>query len=197
MTPKDWALMAQAAYTAKPDIGPEASAGRIVFNPSDFGLILAAPGTNNGACAEADAEAIPHDAGTIGWVHKGIWDAFDAVWPDVQHLTVYALVGHSEGAAGVIYLAARLCLMGQAPKVVWAWEPPRTSIDDRLAHLLASYGVELHIMHHGNDIVPDLPPDVLFLTWRHAGPVTKFGKASEPFANIADHLLANIIPDLA
>ena len=188
--------MAQAAYAAKPDLGPEDSAGRIVFNQSDLGLILAAPGTNNIACAEADAEAIPYNAGACGWVHEGIWKAFDAVWPDVQHLTVYALVGHSEGAAGVLYLAARLCLMGRAPKVVWALEPPRTSIDDKLAQILAAHGVELHIMHHGNDIVPDLPPDVLFLTWRHPGLVTKFGKATLPIPNVEDHLLQNIIPDL-
>jgi hypothetical protein len=196
MTPKEWAILAQDAYTVAPNLGPENSAGRIVFNTLPEGLVLSAPGTNNIACAEADAEAIPYDTGPLGWVHEGIWKAFDSVWQDVRHLTVYGLVGHSEGACGVLYLAGRLCLMGKPPKVVWAWEPPRASIDDKLAQVLAAHGVELHIMRHGNDIVPDLPPDVLFLTWRHPGPVTPFGKAAEPFPNVHDHLLENIIPDL-
>ncbi len=85
MTPKDWALLAQAAYAASPNLGPENSAGRIVFNQSDLGLILSAPGTNNIACAEADARFIPKDVGGCGWVHSGIWDAFDPIWSQVSH----------------------------------------------------------------------------------------------------------------
>lgn len=197
MTPKDWALLAQAAYTAAPNLGPENSAGRVVFNSLPDGLVLSIPGTNNIACAEADADALLFNTIDLGWVHEGIWRAFDAVWTDVAKLDINALVGHSEGAAGAIYLAARLCLIGMAPKVVWAWESPKTSIDDKLAKVLADNGVELHIMWHGEDIVPTLPPDILFLNWRHAGPVTRFGKASLPFPNVQDHLLQNIIPDLA
>jgi triacylglycerol lipase len=197
MTPKEWACLAQDAYTVAPNLGPENSAGRVIFNTTADGLVLSIPGTNNIACAEADADALIHDTGALGCVHKGIWDAFDPVWTDVAKLNAYAIVGHSEGAAGTIYLAARLCLIGKAPRIVWAWEPPRTSIDDKLAQVIAAAGVELHIMWHGNDIVPGLPLELPFLGWRHAGPVTRFGNASEPFPNVHDHLLQNIIPELA
>ena len=197
MTPREWALMAQAAYTAQPDIGLEASAGRVVFKHTPDGLVLSIPGTNNLACAEADAEAIPHDTGALGRVHKGIWDAFDTVWGDVANLDVHALVGHSEGACGALFLAGRLCLLGKPPKIVWAWEPPRASIDNKLRDVLSAHNVELHIMWHGEDIVPLMPPDLLFLNWRHPGPVTRFGKASSEIANVSDHLLENILSDIS
>jgi triacylglycerol lipase len=197
MTPKQWALMAQAAYTAPPDLGPEDSAGRIVFNPTDDGLILAIPGTNNEQCALADIDAIPHDVGPCGLVHRGIWKAFDPVWLGVSQLSVHALVGHSEGATGALMLAGRLCSIGKAPKVVWAWEPARCSIDDKLEKLLAAHGVEVHIMIHGNDVVPDLPPTLPpLLDWRHPASVTRFGNAAYEIPNIADHMLNGIIADL-
>lgn len=196
MTPKDWAILARDAYTKVPDIGSEASAGRIVFAMLPDGLALTIPGTNNESCALADVDAIPHDAGECGFVHKGIWEAFEPVWEAVSQLAVHALVGHSEGASGAIYLAARLCLIRKAPKIVWAWEPPRTSIDEKLAELLSAHSVELHIMWHGNDLVPSIPWELPLLEWQHAGPIQKFGKASASFPNIEDHMMTNILADL-
>ena len=196
LTPKQWAILAQQSYSSIPDLGPEDSAGRVCFVQSEQGLILAVPGTNNERCVLADVEAIPYDAGACGMVHKGIWQAFDPIWPDVAKLTVYTLVGHSEGGAGVLYLGARLCLIGKPPKVIYAWEPPRASIDTNLAEIFSKYRVVVHIMKHGNDVVPDLPPSMPGLDWQHPGPVTQFGKAWLPIPNIEDHLIAGIIEDL-
>lgn len=191
MTPKDWALLAKEAYTSVPDLGEESSAGRIKFNMKEEGLVLAIPGTNNVECVLADVDAFPLDVGACGHVHAGIWNAFDPVWNDVSKLDIYALVGHSEGALGALFLGARLCLMGKAPKVIWAWEPPRASIDSCLADIFFHYNVEVHIMWHGNDCVPTVP-----LFFRHPGQVTRFGHASLPIINIGDHLMDSIIADL-
>lgn len=198
MTPKDWAVLAQAAYSARPDLGPEDSAGRVVFQNTGAGLALTIPGTDNGRCVLADVDAVPFDAGGCGRVHRGIWEAFDPVWPGVLALgTVKVLDGHSEGAAGAIYLAARLCLAGKPPEEVWAWEPPMTSIDGMLAGIFLRCRVKLHVMWHGNDLVPDLPvtlPGVF--DWQHAGPPARFGKAALPVPNLEDHAIAGIVADL-
>lgn len=197
MTPKDWACLARDAYSATPNLGPVSSAGRIVFNTLAEDLVLSIPGTNNDACLLADIDAIPHDAGPFGRVHMGIWNAFDPVWPDVSRLSVYGLVGHSEGALGAIYLAARLCLNGSAPKVVHAFDPPKASIDSKLTDIFIQYGVELHIYHHGKDFVPMLAPDVLDIQWRHPGSINQFGAPKWPFPNVDDHMIDAIIADLA
>lgn len=196
MNPLEWACLARDAYVAAPNLGPEDSAGRIVFVQSEQGLILTIPGTNNEACELADIKAWPTETDGCGACHAGIWEAFDAVWHDVSKLDVYALVGHSEGAAGAIYLAARLCLAGKPPKIVWAWEPPRTSIDSTLAEIFVKYGVELHIKRHGLDLVPDVPISLPDFPWQHAGKVEGFGVAAFPFPNIHDHMMAGIIADL-
>ena len=197
MTPKDWAILAQDAYSSTPDIGDENSAARVCFVQSDEGLTLSIPGTNNPACLVADLEALTFNAGDCGEVHRGIWEAFDTVWLDVSQLPVHALVGHSEGASGALYLGARLCLLGKAPKIIYAFESPRTSTDTKLAELFVKYGVELHVMHHGKDIVPDVPVTLPELDWQHCAPLTQFRNAALPFPNLIDHEIANIIADLA
>ncbi|HEX7642962.1 MAG TPA: lipase [Burkholderiaceae bacterium] len=196
MTPRGYAILARQAYTATPDIGAPSGAGRIVFNSTEIGLVLSIPGTNNLACLGADADALLHDAGEFGQVHCGIWLAFDEVWPDVAKLLPVALTGHSEGAAGAIYLAARLARAGRAPKAVHAFEPPRTSIDAALAHIIQEAGIDLHIYHHGRDVVPLVPLDIPGEDWQHAGPVTRFGKPASIFPNIEDHAIAAVIADL-
>ena len=196
MRPRDYAILSQQAYTAIPAIGAPDSAARIVFNSTEIGLVLRIPGTNNLACLEADAEALLYDAGEFGQVHRGIWLAFDGVWSDVAKMLPVALTGHSEGAAGAIYLAARLAKAGRAPKAVYAFEPPRTSIDTALAAIIQEAGIELHIYHHGRDLVPLVPLDIPGEDWQHAGPVTQFGKPTSIFPNIKDHAIAAVVADL-
>ncbi len=111
----------------------------------------------------------------------------------------YALVGHSEGATGVLFLGARLCLAGKPPKVIWAWEPARSSIDTKMRDIFKDHNVELHIRRHGEDVVPVLPLDVPTEDWQHpclTNEIEQFGKARYSFWNVHDHLLENIIPDL-
>jgi len=84
-------------------------------------------------------------------------------------------------------------LIGKAPKIVYAWESPRTSIDANLADIFTKYGVELHLMWHGEDIVPTVPLALPFMEWRHPIALERFGKSSNA---ITDHMLVNIIADL-
>lgn len=196
MTPHDYAILAQQAYTAIPTIGALDSAARIVLNNMPVGLVLAIPGTNNMACLNADLDALVHDAGVFGNVHAGIWKAFAGVWPDVEKLAPVALTGHSEGAAGAIYLAAQLAVAGKAPKVVHAFEPPRTSIDEKLAAVFKQFGIELRIYHHGRDVVPMVPVPIPGEDWQHAGVVTQFGKPTMIFPNLDDHEISAVIADL-
>lgn len=196
MTPRDFAILSKQAYSQTPIIGAPSSAARICSNNTPDGLVLSIPGTNNFACLQADLDALTHDAGVFGMVHAGIWLAFAEVWRDVAKLAPVALTGHSEGAAGAIYLAAQLAVAGKPPKVVHAFEPPRTSIDASLASIFKQFDVELHIYHHGHDLVPMVPVPIPNGDWQHAGPVTQFGKPSSIFPNIEDHEIARIIADL-
>lgn len=196
MTPKEYACLAQQAYISKPDIGLESSAARVVFNSTSDGLVLSIPGTNNESSTLADIDAFPHDAIECGFVHKGIWESFDSIWMDVSKLDVYALVGHSEGGAGAIYLAARLCLIGKAPKIVHAFESPRTSIDSRLSEIFFKYGVDIYCYRHGNDLVPMLPLIIPFENWQHPTKLIQFGTAKLPVLNIEDHSIFGVISDL-
>ena len=196
MTPRDYAILAQQAYSAVPSIGEPDSAARVVRNDTAEGLVLAIPGTDNLACIEADAEALVFDAGIYGKVHRGIWQAFAAIHDAVAQLAPVALCGHSEGAAGAIYLAARLCMAGKPPKAVHAFEPPRTSVDDALARIFRRCGVALHIYHHGRDVVPMVPVPIPGQDWQHAGAVVQFGTPSAIWPNFADHDIGRVILDL-
>ncbi|MBV8633314.1 MAG: lipase [Burkholderiaceae bacterium] len=196
MTPRDYAILAQRAYGAAPSIGSSDGAARLVKNDTALGLVLAIPGTDNLACIEADADVLVLDAGVYGGVHRGIWNAFAAVHEAVQQAAPVTLCGHSEGAAGAIYLAARLCMAGKPPKAVHAFEPPRTSVDGALAGILREHKVDLHIYHHGRDVVPMVPVPIPGQDWQHAGSVLQFGKASAIWPNFADHDIAAIILDL-
>lgn len=196
MTPRDYAKRAAAAYSATPSIGKENDAARIVLGQTELGLSFEIPGTNNFACLEADVDALLHDAGPCGRVHAGIWNAFDAIWPEASKFSPCVLLGHSEGAAGAIYLGARFCLAGRPPKVIHAFEPPRTSIDTKLADIFRAHGVEVCIYHHGRDVVPLVPVPIPGEDWKHAAPVIQFGKASSIFPNIEDHMIEAVIADL-
>ncbi|WP_065494830.1 alpha/beta fold hydrolase [Burkholderia sp. CCA53] len=193
MTPRDYALLAQEAYSVKPDIGKADSASRAIVRQTAGGLVVAFPGTDNLDCVAADLDAHPIDVIGIGQVHHGFWKAWGAIAVDVLAAIdgrPVTLVGHSLGAAIAIIAAAAMVVGGNPPAAVYGFEPPRVSTNGSVAAVLAS--VPLNLFKNGNDIVPDLPLD-----WEHAGPIRQIGKPSLPFPNIADHAIARVIAALA
>ncbi|KVF22961.1 alpha/beta fold hydrolase [Burkholderia cepacia] len=193
MTPRDYALLAQEAYSAKPDIGKADSASRAIVRQTAAGLVVAFPGTDNLDCVAADLDAHPIDVIGIGQVHHGFWKAWDAIAVDVLAAIdgrPVTLVGHSLGAAIAIMAAAAMVVGGKAPAAVYGFESPRVSMNGSVAALLAS--VPLSLYKNGNDIVPELPLD-----WRHASEIQQIGRPMFPFPNVTDHAIARVITALA
>lgn len=193
MEPMHFALMAQEAYGATPDIGDAKSASRAITRLTDVGLCVAFPGTDNLECVGADLDALTVSVPGIGRVHKGFWQAWQAIATPVLEAIgdqPVTLIGHSLGAAIAICAAASMALAGRPPIAVWAFEPPRVSPDISVRTTLA--GVPLHLFKNGNDAVPDIPPG-----WNHAGLVTSIGKPAYPWPNIADHAIARVIDALS
>lgn len=189
MSPRDYALIAQEAYTAKPDIGDADSASRAIVRHTDAGLCIAFPGTDNADCWLADLNALPMSVPGIGDVHRGFWQAWEAI--SVPVLAAIAgqpvtLVGHSLGAAIALLAAAEMTMSGNPPAAVFAFEPPRVSPGIAVRTLLS--GVQLHLYKNGNDLVPDLP-----LGWSHAGLLTHIGKPVLLLPNVADHSIERVI----
>ena len=185
MTPYDYCLIAQEAYTATPDIGVVNSASRAIVRHTANGLCIAFRGSDDIASWLADLHAAPLDVPGIGWFHEGFWNAWQAMLVDTlaaiggQSVT---LVGHSLGAALALACACDMTEAGNPPAAVYAFEPPRVSPDGNVANLLA--GVPLYLCRNGIDVVPEVPP-----LWQHAGPVHAIGKARGP---ITDHLIENV-----
>src|SRR6516225_8963025 len=108
MTPRDFALLAQEAYTATPDIGKADSASRAIVRQTAGGLVVAFPGTDNVPGWIADLDIRQAAVEGVGDVHRGFWQAWQAIAPAVttaigdQPVT---LVGHSLGAAIAIMAA--------------------------------------------------------------------------------------------
>ncbi|WP_321944633.1 alpha/beta fold hydrolase [Burkholderia cenocepacia] len=192
MTPRDYALLAQEAYSAKPDIGKADSASRAIVRQTAAGLVVAFPGTDNLDCIAADLDAHPIDVIGIGQVHHGFWKAWDAIAVDVLAAIdgrPVTLVGHSLGAAIAIMAAAAMVVGGNPPTAVYGFEPPRVSTNGSVAAMLAK--VPLNLYKNGNDIVPELPLD-----WRHAGQIQHIGRPMFPFPNVTDHAIARVISAL-
>jgi triacylglycerol lipase len=193
VTPRDYALLAQEAYTAAPDIGKADSASRAIVRQTAAGLCVAFPGTDNLDCITTDLNAVPIDVREVGRVHRGFWQAWQEIAKPVldaigdQPVT---LVGHSLGAALAICAAVSLTLAGKPPLAVWAFEPPRVSPDISVRTMLS--GVPLHLYRNGNDVVPTVP-----LGWSHAGMLTNIGKAAYPWPNVADHAISRVIDTLS
>lgn len=193
MTPRDYALLAQEAYSAKPDIGKADSASRAIVRQTAGGLVVAFPGTDNLDCVAADLDAHPIDVIGIGQVHHGFWKAWGAIAVDVLAAIdgrPVTLVGHSLGAAIAIMAAAAMVVGGNPPAAVYGFEPPRVSTNGSIAAVLEK--VPLNLFKNGNDIVPELP-----LEWRHAGPIRQIGRPMFPFPNVTDHAIARVIVALA
>lgn len=192
MQARDYALLAQEAYTAKPDIGVAASASRAIIRHTDAGLVIAFPGTDNLASFAADFDIDPFDVAGIGKVYRGFWDAFDAISLPVLAAAAgqpVTLVGHSLGAAIALMCAAYMTVGGNPPVAVYGFEPPRVGIDIGIQTVLA--GVPLMLYKNGNDLVPELPPG-----GRHAGVLAQIGTASLPWPNVRDHEIARVIAAL-
>lgn len=192
MTPRDFALLAQEAYTAAPDIGVANSASRAIVRQTAGGLVVAFPGTDNAACFAADFDIEPFDVAGVGKVYRGFWSAWDAISLPVlaavkgQPVT---LVGHSLGAAMALCAAAYMTIGGNPPAAVFAFEPPRVGDDMGIRTALAS--VPLYLFRNGNDMVTDLPPD-----GHHPAMLTPIGSPAFPFPNLADHAIERVIAAL-
>lgn len=192
MTPKGYALLAQEAYTAAPDIGIEASASRAIIRTTDDGLCVVFPGTDNWQCLVADFDISPLDVAGIGKVYKGFFDAFEAISLPVMACAAgqpVTLVGHSLGAAMALMCAAYMTVGGNPPKAVYGFEPPRVGIDDGIRTVLAN--VPVHLFRNGNDLVTQIPPAGV-----HAADLKDIGAAAFPFDNLTDHQIARVIAAL-
>jgi triacylglycerol lipase len=189
MGPRDYALLAQEAYSAKPDIGVADSASRAIVRNTADGLCIAFPGTDNMDCWGADFDVAPISVPGVGNVHRGFWNALQAIAVPVLAAIgdkPVTLVGHSLGAAIAILCAASLTVAGKPPVAVYAFEPPRVSPDLTIRTLLAK--VPLHLYKNGNDLVTDVPPG-----WQHAGLLTHIGIAALPFPNVRDHAISRVL----
>ncbi|MGF6837093.1 triacylglycerol lipase [Paraburkholderia youngii] len=193
MNARAFALIAQEAYSAKPDIGKADSASRAIVRQTDAGLVMAFPGTDNADCFAADFDVIPVPVPGAGEVHRGFLDAWRAISEPVLAAIAgrpVILVGHSLGAAIGIMAAMDMTLAGKPPVAVYAFEPPRVSPDLTIRTLLAK--VPMHLYKNGNDLVPNVP-----LAWQHAGLLTKIGKPLLPFPNVRDHAIERVIAALS
>lgn len=192
MTPHDFALLAQEAYSAAPDIGQEDSASRAIIRQTDAGLVVAFPGTDNAECLAADFDIEPYGVPGIGKVYRGFWQAWQAI--AIPVLTAIngrpvTLVGHSLGGAIAICAAAYMAVGGNPPSAVFAFEPPRVGDDMGIRTALAA--VPLYLFRNGNDLVTDLPP-----VGHHPAMLTPIGTPTFPFPNLADHAIAKVIAAL-
>lgn len=193
MTPREYALLAQEAYTAPPDIGKADSASRAIVRQTAGGLVIAFRGSDNTDSWETDFDVETVDVPGAGKFHSGFWSAWKAISTDVlaaingQPVT---FVGHSLGAAISIAAALDVTLSGNTPAAVFGFEPPRVSPD--MSARVALARVDVRLFRTGLDIVPTLPLD-----WRHAAALIRIGKPALPIPNTIDHELSRCIAALA
>jgi triacylglycerol lipase len=193
MTPHDLALIAQEAYDAAPDIGVADSASRAILRHTPVGLVVAFPGSNNIPSWIADLDIETVNVPGVGDVHKGFWDAWQAIRVPVLAASAgqpVTLVGHSLGAALALMAAADMTASGNPPVAVYGFEPPRVSGDSALAELLKD--VPMLLTLDGKDIVPDLPPEL-----QHARPLEEIGEPFLPVPNVEDHLMPRVLKAIA
>ncbi|MGN6410824.1 lipase family protein [Trinickia sp.] len=187
MTPRDFAILAQEAYTASPDIGKADSASRAIVRQTAAGLVVAFPGTDNAAGFVADLDAIPMAVAGAGDVHRGFWLAWQAISVDVLAAIngrPVTLVGHSLGAAMAIMAAVEMMISGIRPTAVYGFEPPRVSPGCSVRALLSP--VPMWLYRNGGDLVPNLP-----IGWKHPGALEFIGTPALP--NLEDHRIAQVI----
>ncbi|KWN80885.1 lipase [Burkholderia ubonensis] len=193
MTPRDFAILAQEAYKAKPDIGSAPGPSCAIVRQTLAGLVIAFPGTDSFADLLADFDVKPDPVPFLGHVHGGFWDAYAAIQDEVIAAAggqEVIFVGHSLGAALAIVAAASFVANGNSVKAVWGFAPPRVSPEPNISTVLAKTPMALY--RNGNDAVPAVPP-----LWPQSGSLTQIGKAALPFINFKDHALTRYIDALA
>ncbi|HET8689578.1 MAG TPA: Mbeg1-like protein [Methanosarcina sp.] len=190
-----YALLAKAAYSTKPDIGDKNSSARAIISKTDDGQVISFPGTDNIACWLADLNIDTVNAIGLGNVHEGFWNSFYEIHNELIEQSPSVLCGHSEGAALSLIYGAMLCFMKKPPKSIYAFEAPRISTDNTMAKLFSDNNVQVFIYQNGKDIVPDIPR--LFHKWQHPAPIINVGTPIEPWPNVHDHLIDNVIKSLS
>ncbi|MFM0044151.1 lipase family protein [Paraburkholderia sediminicola] len=188
----DYALIAQEAYSAKPDIGsvPGPSCA-IVRNTAD-GLVIAFPGTDSIADLLTDFNVTPTAVPGLGRIHNGFWQAWSAIAPQVESAAGDApvtFVGHSLGAALAIIAGASRVAAGKPVQAVYGFEPPRVSPEPTIGNVLAKTSVIL--FKNGNDAVTDVPP-----LWPQSAKLIGIGTPRYPWPNLRDHAIARVITAL-
>lgn len=192
MSPYDYALLAQEAYSASPDIGAGTGPSCAIVRDVADGRVIAFPGTDSVADLLADFDVKPDPVPFLGHVHGGFWNAYQAIQQEVIEAIAgnsVIFVGHSLGAALAIVAAASFVANGNPVKAVWGFAPPRVSPDARISSVLA--GTHMNLYRNGNDAVPAVPP-----IWPQSGSLIQIGKASLPFINLKDHSLSRYIAAL-
>lgn len=194
MTPRDFAVLAQEAYTAAPDIGKADSASRAIVRETAAGLVVAFPGSNNLDSWLTDFDIARLTVPGIGVVHQGFYQAWQAIAVDVLAAVdgkPVTLVGHSLGGAIALMAAADMMQSGIKPSAVFGFEAPRVSPTSCIAELLAP--INPWLCKNGSDPVPDVPP-----RWKPGGVVRQIGKRPSIIPDVRDHLLLDsVIPALA
>jgi hypothetical protein len=193
MTPHDYALLAQEAYDAKPDIGSAPGPSCAIVRNTVDGLVIAFPGTDSFSDLLADFDVTPTAVPSLGRIHQGFWKAWSAIAVQVGNAAGYApvtFVGHSLGAALAVIAGASRVIAGKPVQGVYGFEPPRVSPDLTIRTLLAK--VPVHLYKNGLDLVTDVP-----LGWNHAGLLTHIGKPELPWPNTLDHRISAVIEALS
>lgn len=193
MSVRDYALLAQEAYSAKPDIGDADSASRAIVRETAAGLVVAFRGSDNVDSWLTDFDVDTVDVAGAGKFHAGFWRAWRTIATDVLAAIdgrPVTFVGHSLGAALCIAAALDTTISGNPPAAVFGFEPPRVSPD--MSARVALARVDVRLYRNGLDIVPTMPPD-----WRHASTLIRIGKPALPIPNVIDHEVGRVIAALA
>ncbi|WP_430229786.1 lipase family protein [Paraburkholderia tropica] len=193
MNAHDYALLAQEAYSAKPDIGSAPGPSCAIVRDTANGRVVAFPGTDSIADLMADLDVEPIEVPGAGKIHGGFLKAWRAIAIDVLAAVdgkPVTLVGHSLGAAISLCAAVEMTISGNPPAAVFGFEPPRISPDLGVRTLLSK--VPVHLYWNGLDIVPSLPLD-----WHHAALPVHIGKPALPIPNVVDHQISRVISALA
>ena len=190
MKPLNFAQLSESAYTDTPTIGQVGSAGIAV----QYGNILAFRGSSDVASWLHDLDIGATRVYGMGYIHAGFWSAYQEIRQQVLAVKPKFTTGHSLGAALAIIAAADLMLSGNPPEAVYAFEPPRVSIDAELNRVIS--GISMNLYKNGNDLVPDVPLILPFEDWQHCAQLIHIGTPAQPYPNITDHEIGRVVTAL-